>query len=819
MKKIILAVLILVCLANLKAQQSLTLYNMEAIPQAMYVNPSVMPLTNINIGLPGISSNYLNYGNNGFVLHDLLKQDPTNGGMLIDANSFLGKLKTNNDININAHVDLLSFGFKVKKKNYFSFNLTERVDVRFSYTKDLMSFVINGNGAAANLNRDMHLAPGLDASHYREWGLNYTREVNDKLTIGGRLKYLSGIENVNTEKSSATLNTNSQYYALTGSANVSVNTAGVDSASQKNTGSILGFTPSRQNRGAAIDLAASYKYSKKLSFSLSIVDLGFINWKQYTTNYVSNNPNATVHYNGVNVNQAINDSANFGKSTQNYGDSLSKAFGVSTKHTSYTTMLTTQFYLGANYWLNEKNNVGLLLNGRYANKQFNPALCVSFNNKVGRWFSASLSYSMLNRSYDNVGLGLAFTGPVQFYVVSDNILSFLVFDKYKSDNSSFVVPAYSKNLNLRVGINITIGKIPKDKDKDGVPDKVDDCPLVAGVVALKGCPDRDGDSIPDKDDACPDVAGLKALKGCPDRDGDGIADKDDKCPDDKGLVEFDGCPDRDGDKIIDKDDECPDEAGLAEFMGCPDRDADGTPDKYDACPDVAGPKELKGCPDKDGDKVIDKDDACPDVPGPIENKGCPLSKLDLVDKNGSVIATSTKTQEGWYTFDNIPSEEEDAFKLEVDDASISAIVIDYKGNKKDAIRRADGLYHFLVEIKAAEKKILEKAFSSLQFATGKDIIKPVSYPSLNQLATLMKQHADDWMLKLSGHTDNQGGAEANMLLSEKRAKAVKKYLVSKGVKEDKIVAEWFGQTQPIESNATEAGRQKNRRVEMKVLYK
>jgi len=819
MKKIIPVILTLFCLVNLKAQQSLTLYNMQAIPQAMYVNPSVMPLTNINIGLPGISSNYINYGNNGFVLHDLLKQDPTNGGMLIDANDFLAKLKTNNNININAHVDLLSFGFKVKKKNYFSFNLTERVDVRFSYTKDLMSFVINGNGAAANLNRDMHLAPGLDASHYREWGLNYTREVTSKLTIGGRLKYLSGIENVNTEKSSATLNTNSQYYALTGSANVSVNTAGVDSASQKNTNSILGFTPSRQNRGAAIDLAASYKYSKKLSFSLSIVDLGFINWKQYTTNYVSNNPNATVHYNGVNVNQAVNDSANFGKSTQNYGDSLSKAFGVSTKHTSYTTMLTTQFYVGANYWLNEKNNVGLLLNGRYANKQFNPALCVSFNNRVGRWLSASLSYSMLNRSYDNVGLGLAFTGPVQFYVVSDNILSFLVFDKYKSDNSSFVVPAYSKNLNLRVGINITIGKIPKDKDKDGVPDKVDDCPLVAGPIALKGCPDRDGDSIPDKDDACPDVAGLKALKGCPDRDGDGIADKDDKCPDDKGLVEFDGCPDRDGDKIIDKDDECPDEAGLAEFMGCPDRDADGTPDKYDACPDVPGPKELKGCPDKDGDGVIDKDDACPDVAGPAENKGCPLTKLDLVDKNGSVIAVSTKTTEGWFTFDNIPSEEEDAFKLEIDDASIIAIVIDSKGNKKDAIRRADGLYHLPVEIKAAEKKILEKAFSSLQFATGKDIIKPISYPSLNQLATLMKQHTDDWMLKLSGHTDNQGVAEANMLLSEKRVKAVKKYLVSKGVKEDKIVAEWFGQTQPIESNATEAGRQKNRRVEMKVLYK
>jgi len=818
MKKIILFFVALTGLNQLKAQQSLTLYNMQAIPQAMYVNPGAMPLTNINIGLPGISSNYLNYSNNGFMLHDVIQQ-AANGGLLVNSDNLFSKLKTNNVINLNAHVDLLSFGFKVKKKNYFSFNLTERVDVRFNYSKDLMSFALYGNGAPQNLDRDIKIQPGIDASHFREWGINYTREVNKKLTIGGRLKYLSGIENVNTENTKITINTNSQYYALTGSGNLLVNTSGVDKDASQNTSSILGFNTGRQNRGAAIDVGATYKLNEKFSFSASIIDFGFINWKDYTAQ-VASHANGTVHYNGVSLNQAINDTTGFGKSAQNYGDSLGKAYKVDTVYKkSYTTMLTTQFYLSANYWLNEKNNVAVLFNGRYANKQFNPALCVSFNNKVGRWFSASLSYSMINRSYDNVGLGLAFTGPVQFYVVSDNVVSFLVFDKYKSGNSSFVVPAYSKNLNLRVGINITIGKIPKDKDKDGVADKEDDCPLVAGPVNLKGCPDRDGDSIPDKDDACPDVKGLKALKGCPDRDGDGIADKDDKCPDDKGLVEFDGCPDRDGDKVIDKDDECPDEPGLPEFMGCPDRDADGTPDKYDACPDIAGPKELKGCPDKDGDGVLDKDDACPDVAGPAENKGCPYAKLDLIDKAGKVISVSVKTKEGWFTFENLPSDEEALFKLEVDDATISVVTIDSKGNKKEATKKADGFFHFPVEIKAAEKKILEKAFSSLQFATGKDIIQPVSFPSLNQLATLMKQHTEDWTLKLSGHTDNQGQADANMLLSEKRAKAVKKYLVSKGVKEDKIIAEWFGQTQPIESNATEAGRKKNRRVEMKVLYK
>jgi outer membrane protein OmpA-like peptidoglycan-associated protein len=117
-----------------------------------------------------------------------------------------------------------------------------------------------------------------------------------------------------------------------------------------------------------------------------------------------------------------------------------------------------------------------------------------------------------------------------------------------------------------------------------------------------------------------------------------------------------------------------------------------------------------------------------------------------------------------------------------------------------------------------EKKIIQRAFSNLEFETGKDIIRKKSYPSLNELAALMIQHPD-WILTLSGHTDNQGTPEFNMVLSEKRAKSVKKYLVGKGVNENNIVTEWFGDTRPIADNKTPQGRQKNRRVEMKVSYK
>lgn len=147
----------------------------------------------------------------------------------------------------------------------------------------------------------------------------------------------------------------------------------------------------------------------------------------------------------------------------------------------------------------------------------------------------------------------------------------------------------------------------------------------AGIVINFGGKDTDKDGVFDKDDQCPEVAGLKEFNGCPDTDGDGIADKDDQCPEEAGTKEFNGCPDTDGDGIADKDDQCPEAAGTKELNGCPDTDGDGVADKDDKCPNQAGPKENGGCPytDKDNDGVLDKDDLCPEVAGTVANKGCP----------------------------------------------------------------------------------------------------------------------------------------------------------------------------------------------------
>lgn len=253
-----------------------------------------------------------------------------------------------------------------------------------------------------------------------------------------------------------------------------------------------------------------------------------------------------------------------------------------------------------------------------------------------------------------------------------------------------------------IGLSYLFGKA-KDSDGDGISDGKDDCPQIAGLEALLGCPDSDGDGIADKDDACPQQAGLEGFAGCPDSDGDGIADKDDACPEVTGLSDFGGCPDSDGDGIADKDDACPQVAGLDALQGCPDTDGDGIADKDDPCPKVAGSRELNGCPDKDGDKIADKDDVCPEVAGIAANKGCPEVKEEEIkvleealhgikfQSGKDVITTSSYT-----ILDNVVDilTRNEAYKLKIEGHTDSQG--DNQMNMNLSINRAKAVLDYLV---------------------------------------------------------------------------------------------------------------------------
>jgi len=312
---------------------------------------------------------------------------------------------------------------------------------------------------------------------------------------------------------------------------------------------------------------------------------------------------------------------------------------------------------------------------------------------------------------------------------------------------------------------------PLDADADGVFDYLDKCPQLAGTAATKGCPDKDKDGVADIEDDCPDISGLVGMKGCPDTDGDGIVDSKDKCPTVKGTLELEGCGDRDGDKIRDDADKCPEVAGLVKFNGCPDKDDDGVIDSDDLCPDKKGPVVTKGCPDSDNDGVTDNIDKCPDAQGTAANQGCPDS-----DKDGL-----------------------------------------HDGIDKCPLVAGTPANGGCPELKVATKKLFQKALQGIQFETGKAIIKHVSFTLLKSIAKVVIDNPT-YKLIVEGHTDDVGEDQMNMTLSQNRAEAVAKYLITQGADPLRVSGVGFGETKPVDTNASKAGQARNRRVELKVEF-
>jgi outer membrane protein OmpA-like peptidoglycan-associated protein len=197
----------------------------------------------------------------------------------------------------------------------------------------------------------------------------------------------------------------------------------------------------------------------------------------------------------------------------------------------------------------------------------------------------------------------------------------------------------------------------------------------------------------------------------------------------------------------------------------------------DKCPNEPGPKENDGCPwpDADKDGVPDMVDKCPNVPGPAENDGCPWP-----DADGDGVPDY---------MDNCPNEPGPP------------------ENQGCPIQRKA-----LVIIRAEKIEILQK----VHFQTGKAMILKDSYALLDQVAQVLATHENIKQVRIEGHTDAVGSDVLNLKLSQARADAVRNYLIKKGLAPERIVSVGYGKAKPIASNATEKGREENRRVEFMI---
>ena len=287
-----------------------------------------------------------------------------------------------------------------------------------------------------------------------------------------------------------------------------------------------------------------------------------------------------------------------------------------------------------------------------------------------------------------------------------------------------------------------------------------------------------------------------------DRDGDGIVDDEDACPDDPedfdDFEDTDGCPDLDNDKdtILDIDDTCPNEPEdfdtFQDEDGCPDpdNDQDTILDGDDDCPldpeDFDKFEDTDGCPDPDNDQdtILDVGDKCPNDPEDFDTfqdaNGCPDPDNDQdeildVDDACPLIA---ENYNGFEDTDGCPDTDKKGFKVTRSRIEVSG---------------------------------------TIHFATAKAKIKKRSHSLLRAAAEVINQHKQITRLRIEGHTDNRGGDGYNLDLSKRRAAAVVEFLVGEGVARTRLISEGYGETRPVDTNATSSGRQNNRRVEFNIL--
>lgn len=450
----------------------------------------------------------------------------------------------------------------------------------------------------------------------------------------------------------------------------------------------------------------------------------------------------------------------------------------------------------------------------------------------------------------------------------------IVYLLHKSENQP-VVPTVTPNDDDLDGVLNDVDKCPTeagpavslgcpDRDSDGVSDPDDQCPDDAGTPLSAGCPDYDNDGLADKDDECPTEAG--ALMGCPDADNDGVADKNDQCPTQAGTIAdngcppardtdndgfndeedacpdmagpLNGCPDADGDSVADKDDKCPNEAGVTSNNGCPevvaepDADGDGVPDKNDPCPNKTG--IFGGCPDSDGDNIADNLDKCPTVPGIASNNGCPEVKVDPDTDGDGVLDKNDPCPDKAGQIGGCPDSDGDGVADNVDkcpgvpgttsNAGCPEVVTETDKDGDGVEDRLDKCPTVAgpktnfgcPEVKKESKDRLDYAAQAVQFETGKAILKNESYSILDEIVAIMRENPA-YTLTISGYTDDIGNEEANLTLSQNRAKACYDYLIFRGIKTERLRYAGFGENRPIADNKTAEGRELNRRVVFELL--
>lgn len=450
-------VVFLFCLfvaTNLVAQNKQLLYNFTDIPQTLMTNPGADVKYKWYAGVPFLSGISMNIGSSEFSAYDLFANDGVDFNTKL--RSVLSKTTHNDVLSLNQQLELFSGGFRIgteDSRSYLSFGLYQEFDFLSYVPQDIATLAIDGNknymGKRFNLADLSVKADLLSVFH-----IGFNTKIQDNLIVGARAKIYSSIFNANSVSNAGYIYTNTSndaYYEQIVYSNLQLNTSGLAQYNDANNNSNAGADVKKGmllggNLGLGLDLGLTYYPKSNVQFTASIIDLGYIshskNVESYSYKGFYNYKGLVPKFNSENAAQA------------NFQD-FKEAIVLDTLNVKYTTWRPTKFNASAQYSFEEervvdgscncegtdpsifyKSTVGAQLFAMTTPKSPLMALTAFYKRNFSKSFQMKATYTVDSYSFTNVGLGMTTkVGPVNFYVVADNLLSYA--DISKANSLSF----------------------------------------------------------------------------------------------------------------------------------------------------------------------------------------------------------------------------------------------------------------------------------------------------------------------------------------------------------------------------------------------
>lgn len=426
------ALLLLLALSPVVSAQDLTAPLISNSWQATFSNPALYGQLDgrLTIGLPGVS--------NDLAIENVTYNDlvTLNGGdQILNLSNIPLLLEDRNEVRNDFSAETLGVGLRGDR---FSVGLSHRLRAggELDYPKTLIQLVAEGN--AQFIGQTIEIAPLGSVTSFHELAAGLSYAITDKIHLGGRIKYLSGIADVRTATGgSLRLTTGEENFALTLDQDLTVNSAGsidYDGADEVNINFNLNRLRTDQlfsgNNGIAFDLGL-FADLGKLRLQAAANDLGGkITWESEVTNLEFSGTDA---FSGLDVlEQFFTDSVSF----SNAVDSLRFEFEPTENNVAYTSNLSSTYLLGGEFDITDRLTAGLLVAYYDRLQTSETAFALSARYRLLDQLTVGINYNARRNAAANVGLhAFVDVGPVQLLLATDNLVT--VFRQKDSTRAGF----------------------------------------------------------------------------------------------------------------------------------------------------------------------------------------------------------------------------------------------------------------------------------------------------------------------------------------------------------------------------------------------